>query len=114
MRGDLLRLQDVLGAITAIEPYVLLGREVFDSDPMVQVWFVRHLQIVGEASRALTPELKAAHPGIPWRDINGMRNIVVYDYHGLDIGTVWTVAESHLPVLKRQIGAILAEMRGGP
>ena len=74
---------------------------------------MRYLQIVGEASRALTPEL-AAHPKIPWRHINGMRNIVVQDYHGLDIGTVWTAAESHLPVLKRQIGAILAEMRGGP
>ena len=114
MRGDDVRLEDILDSIAAIERYALHGREMFDADPLVQTWFLHHVQIVGEAARAPTPGLKARHPEVPWKKINGMRNIVVHYYHGISMGKVWTVAIRHLPVLKVQIEAILAQMRGDP
>jgi uncharacterized protein with HEPN domain len=38
------------------------------------------LAIIGEAVRAIPPELEAAHPEIPWDDVRGMRNIVIHEY----------------------------------
>ena len=113
MRGDQIRLQVILDAITAIEPDVATGRGVFDADPKTQVWFIRHIQIIGKAARVLTPGLKANHPEVPWSWINGMRNIVVHDYHGVEMDKVWNVAEQHLPILRAQIEAILRELVAG-
>jgi uncharacterized protein with HEPN domain len=59
------RLRDVLEAIERIERYVARGREAFESDELVQSWFVRHLQIIGEAARALPPEVRDRAPDIP-------------------------------------------------
>lgn len=49
MRADRDRLADVLEAIERIERHTSAGREVFNADELVQVWVVRHLQIIGEA-----------------------------------------------------------------
>jgi uncharacterized protein with HEPN domain len=113
VRGDIERLQDILEAIAAIEPHVAMGREAFDADPMVQVWLIRHIQNIGEAARVLPAALKARHAEVPWRDINGMRNILVHVYHGVAIARVWAVAERFLPTLKTHVETILSELRGG-
>ncbi len=60
---------DVLEAIERIQRHQNPGREVFDTDELVQVWMVRHLQIIGEA---------VSH--MPWRSIIGMRHILVHGY----------------------------------
>jgi len=53
---------------------------VFESDELIQNWFVRHLQIIGEAAYALPKELRDQRPEIPWIEIIGMRHILVHDY----------------------------------
>ena len=111
MRRDLERLQDVLEAIDRIQQYIR-GREEFDADPLVQVWVIHHLEIIGEACRALSDELRSRHSEVPWPAIIGMRNILVHDYFGLNLDEVWTAAERDLPDLKRRIQAILAIERG--
>jgi uncharacterized protein with HEPN domain len=106
LRRDLERLQDVLEAIDRIRRY-LKGRREFDADPLVQVWVIHHLEIVGEACRALSDDLRNRHSDVPWSAIIGMRNILVHDYFGLNLDEVWTAAERDLPVLKERIEAIL-------
>ena len=66
MRRDLERLQDILEAIDRIQQHSNRGREIFDNEPLVQVWVVHHLEIVGEACRALSPELPGRHGEVPW------------------------------------------------
>ena len=111
MRRDLERLQDVLEAIDRIQQYAR-GREEFDADPMVQVWVIHHLEIIGEACRALSDALRTRHPEVAWAAIIGMRNILVHDYFGLNLDEVWAVTERNLPDLKQQIQAILVAERG--
>jgi len=53
MRDPQERLRDILEAISAIERYPGRGRASFAQDELLQVWFVHHFQIVGEAARAL-------------------------------------------------------------
>jgi len=68
---------------------------------------VRHLQIVGEAARALPPEVKDMAPDVPWGEIVGMRHILVHDYFGIDTQVVWGVVEKELPGLKQAVEAMI-------
>jgi uncharacterized protein with HEPN domain len=108
LRRDLERLEDVLEAIDHIQERTKAGREAFDSEPLVQVWVVHHLEIIGEACRGLSTELKGRHPEVPWSAIVGMRNILVHDYFGINLDEVWSAVERDLPTLHEQIVAVLA------
>ena len=64
MRDDREKLHDILEAIERINRYVVLGRERFDTDELVQTWFIQHLQIIGEAARALAQETRELSPNV--------------------------------------------------
>lgn len=108
MRDVQTRLADMLEAIERIERYAARGRAVLECDELVQTWIVYHLQIVGEAARALDDTFKAQHPEVPWRRIRAFRNILVHEYFGVDVERVWNVIDTGLPVLKAQLMALRA------
>ncbi|MGH9833216.1 MAG: HepT-like ribonuclease domain-containing protein [Blastocatellia bacterium] len=110
MRDDRERLLDIQEAIERIEKYAARGREVFENDELIQTWISHHLQIIDEAARSLSSGLIQQHPEVPWPQIAGMRNILVHHYFGIDVVVVWTVVERDLPVLKRQVAAMLEEL----
>ena len=105
-------LRDVLEAIGHIQRYAVRGREVFDRDELIQSWFVRHLQIIGEAARALPEGIRDRAPDVPWQKIVGMRHILVHDYFAVDTDVVWDVVKSDLPDFKRKIEKLLANLGG--
>jgi uncharacterized protein with HEPN domain len=108
MRETAERLQDIYEAIKRIEKYTQAGREVFDQDELVQTWVIHHLEIVGEAARAIPQDYRNAHPEISWGQISGMRNILIHMYFGIDRDIVWAVVERDLPLLKSSIKTLLA------
>ena len=104
------RLQDILEAIAQIEAEKTKGKAAFDESALIQTWMVHHLMIIGEAVRAVDPVLKQKHPAVPWRQIAGMRNILVHDYFRINKAIVWETVEAHLPQFKTQIQAILNDL----
>jgi uncharacterized protein with HEPN domain len=72
------RLRDILDGIANIERYAARGRQAFEADELIQNWFVRHLQIIGEAARGLPQELRDREKSVPWSKIMGMRHILVH------------------------------------
>ncbi|HEX3625424.1 MAG TPA: HepT-like ribonuclease domain-containing protein [Verrucomicrobiae bacterium] len=100
MRDDYQRLLDIQEGIERIEKYTAAGREKFDANELVQTWVLHHLQIIGEAARSLSAGCKAKQLDIPWDKINGMRNILVHHYFGIDTEIVWGAVERELPKLK--------------
>jgi uncharacterized protein with HEPN domain len=66
--------------------------------------------IVGEAAWSLSQSIKDQNPHVPWRQIEGMRHIMVHDYFKVDWDIVFTTAKSHVPALKSQIEAIPATL----
>jgi uncharacterized protein with HEPN domain len=78
---------------------------------LIQTWVIHHLQIIGEACRAISQSLKDRYSTVPWHKISGMRNILVHSYFGIDEAIVWSVVERDLPALKQEIEVILRELK---
>lgn len=70
---------------------------------------VRNLEIIGEASKNISSSIRRLYPEIPWDQMNGVRNILIHEYFGVDVVTVWYTAKNHLPILKKQLESILTE-----
>ncbi|MEL6937625.1 MAG: HepT-like ribonuclease domain-containing protein [Cyanobacteria bacterium J06598_1] len=111
MRTDRYRLRDILDAIESIERYLQQGKEAFKSDELIQVWMLHYLQIIGEAARSMSAELKTATKHIPWESIVGFRNLVVHEYFRVDLDVVWDIVANDLPTLKLQIEKALADLK---
>ena len=107
MRDTFERLRDIQEAITRITKYTNQGRDAFDQNELVQTWVIHHLEIIGEAVRAIPQDFKDQHPEIPWRQITGMRNVLVHIYFGINRDRVWPVVEHDLPNLNPSIDALL-------
>lgn len=114
MRDAKERLRDILQAIEAIERYLGRGKEAFEHDELLQVWVIRHLEIIGEAVRALPEEIRRLEPEVPWTSIIGMRNILVHGYFDVDTDIVWETATRDMPALKPAIERLLHILEEGP
>jgi len=88
LRDQRERVLDILDAIAAIERHPGRDKAAFERDELLQVWSLRHLQIIGEAARALPEDVRALAPEIPWSEIIGMRNILVHGYFDIDTDIV--------------------------
>ncbi len=112
MRDPYERLRDIQEAIMNIMKYTDQGRDLFDQDELVQTWVIHHLEIIGEATPSIPQAFRTLHPEISWKQINGMRNILVHHYFGINRDRVWAVVEHDLPALKASVDAILAGQEG--
>lgn len=107
MRDNREKLRDILEAIERIDRYAVQGRQAFEQNELIQTWFIQHLQIIGEASRALSADIREKNPEVPWSQMIGMRNVLTHNYFEIDLDVVWSVVERELPKLKPQVEAIL-------
>jgi uncharacterized protein with HEPN domain len=88
--------------------------EDFRNDQRNQDAVIRNIEIIGEAANAIVrmaPGFAAAHPQLPWKEIRGMRNIVIHEYFVVDVARVWSTVKNDLPPLKQQVERLLAERR---
>lgn len=109
--ADRARVLHMLDAIRQLEasPASTSEKEL-DDDPMLRFGTVKLIEIIGEAANMLTKELRAAHAEVPWPLIIGMRHRLVHDYFRIDTAIVAEVVNEHMPTLKQQLEAILADL----
>lgn len=67
---------------------------------MTQDAVVRQLEIIGEATKMISKELRNLNPLVPWSDMAGMRDILIHDYIDVDIDIVWKTASESIIKLK--------------
>lgn len=110
MRVPAERLRDMLDAIAAIDRYRDRDRASFDHDELLQVWFLRHLQILGEAAAGLPQDVRDLARDVPWPSIVGMRNVLVHGYFDIDADIVWEAARRDVPAPKPSLVRLLQEL----
>lgn len=106
---DRTRLRHMIDSAQAVLQFMAgRTRPQLDADQMLLFAVVHAVQVLGEAASKVTPELRAAHPGIPWAAIVGMRNRLVHAYFDIDTDVVWVATSKEIPALLPRLQALLA------
>jgi uncharacterized protein with HEPN domain len=100
-------LHHILDAITRIERYVSAGRAAFFSDPMPQDAVIRQLAVIGEAVKQISATARQRFPQIAWREVAGMRDVLIHQYFSVDLEQVWEVTQGDLKELRRVVEQLL-------
>ncbi|MDI6778611.1 MAG: DUF86 domain-containing protein [Bacteroidota bacterium] len=109
--GDKARLHHIFDAILEIETYIKKSSfEDFQNNSMMQFACIKQLEIVGEAANRLSDHFKNLYTEIEWREIVGMRNILIHEYFGVDEKIVWGIINRDIPELKIKVEQILDQI----
>ena len=93
-----------------IKHTILVKKEKFEEDEVLQKALIRSLEIIGEASSKVTLDFKQKYPEVNWREMKLMRNKLIHHYFGVDLDLVWDTLVKEIPVLKQQIEFILVDL----
>ena len=113
MKKDKAYLKDILDAISDIEAFIAnINESEFYINKEKKYAVVRALEIIGEAVKNLSKELRAKHKEIPWKEIAGMRDKLIHWYFGIKWELVWETVKNKIPELKNQLLKISGEQNG--
>ena len=108
-RSQLLYLNDISEASGNIRSYVGdLTFEKFKNDRMRIDAVVRNFEVIGEAVKNLSDDLKAQFPATDWKAVAGFRDTLIHGYFGIDLEILWDIIVHKIPVLQKEIAAIIA------
>jgi uncharacterized protein with HEPN domain len=110
MSNDRVYLMHIRDSLREVQTFIQgESYESFLENRMVQNAVMRSFEVVGEAARRVSTELRRAHPEVPWRLMSDFRNKLIHDYFGLDLAVIWRTATEDTPVLLQQIEELTKE-----
>lgn len=102
-------MSNIFECIEPIESYTRDGKEVFLQTTIIQDAVIRNFEIIGEATKRFSPEIKAGYPDVLEQQIAGFRDVLIHYYLKVNLNRVWGVIEQNLPPLKATIEPILQD-----
>ena len=100
-------LEHILESIELIEEYTAdKTKEEFLTSQQLQDAVIKRIEIIGEAVKNIPNDIREKYTDIPWKDIVGMRDILIHQYFGVDLDLAWKVVKENIPELKKQISSL--------
>ncbi|NCN58618.1 hypothetical protein COW99_01730 [Candidatus Roizmanbacteria bacterium CG22_combo_CG10-13_8_21_14_all_38_20] len=99
-------IENILDSIVQIEKYlteIKYDKKSFLENIEKQDAVIRRLEVIGEATKRLEEDYKSQFPNVPWKNMAGMRDVLIHDYDEVDIDLVWDTVSKDLVVLKEAI-----------
>ncbi len=110
-REDRIRVQHALDAARrAVSSTRDWRREDLDLQQLPTLGLIRLLEIIGEAASSVSAQTRAAHPGVPWVKMAGLRNRLIHGYFDINLDIVWDTIRSDLPPLIRALEECLENL----
>ena len=113
MKRDVAYLSHIRDAVRRIQDYTRDGQEAFMASTLIQDAVIRNLEIIGEATKALSPAFREQHPNIPWSSMAGMRDVLIHGYMGVDLKIVWDVVDNRINPIVAEVERLLSDTTHG-
>lgn len=108
MPRDQESLIDVVNAVKRILRYADgVSRSALEANDEKLSAILYQITIIGEATKRVSQSYRQQHPEIPWREMAGMRDVIVHEYDQLDFEVIWDVVQNKLPELLTLIEPLL-------
>jgi uncharacterized protein with HEPN domain len=109
VKDDRLYLHHMLERCHRITRFIEPGREAFIASEEMQDAVIRNVEVIGEAAKRISTDVRGRLASLDWKAICGMRDVLIHDYIGVDLDEVWNVASFRIPELQ----AVLEQFLGG-
>ena len=108
-------LQDIAESCERIARYSQrMTRDTLTSDDQAYDAIVRNMEIIGEASKHIPPEICRLMPEVEWHGLAGLRDFLAHAYFGLDDDILWSVIQNEVPVISSSVQTFLASNNPSP
>jgi uncharacterized protein with HEPN domain len=110
-RGITEYLSDILEAIKRIQDYISgMDYQTLLKDLKTRDAVIRNLEVIGEAAKNINDDFREQNPGVPWKEMSGLRDKLIHHYFGVNFEIVWTIIHDELPGTQENIEIILDEI----
>lgn len=104
-------LRDMLDHIQMAEQFTTgIDYDAFCTNTEKTLAVIRALEVIGEAAKHLPMSVQQHSPEVPWRNIVGMRDVLIHHYFGVDLEVVWKTVQQDLPRLRVAVARMLADL----
>ena len=107
-RDERMYLQDIAESCKKISRFTAgLSQSDLIGDVRTYDAVVRNLEVIGEAAKHISEELRRKLPDIEWRKAAGLRDMLAHAYFGIDNDILWDVVQNKIPPLAKAINSFL-------
>jgi uncharacterized protein with HEPN domain len=83
-----------------------MSEEAFACTSLVQDAVIRNYEIIGEAAKNISDDFRALHQEIDWSGMAGLRDILIHQYFGIDLISIWNISQKQAPDTLEKIQAL--------
>jgi uncharacterized protein with HEPN domain len=107
MKDDTIYIDHILLSVNNILNYTKdISKEEFSENTLIQDAVIRNFEIIGEATKKVSPDFKKTYSEVPWKEMAGMRDKLIHDYIGVDAQVIWDTIKQDLPVIQKLLKGI--------